>query len=182
MITSEQVDKIFPALIKAQSEMGNAKKSSANPFFKSKYADLSEIIEVSKDVLSANGIGIIQSPGGDGNTVTVTARLIHVSGQWIEDTISLPLTQNTPQAAGSAITYGRRYQLAALMNMAQEDDDGNTASEKPDPEFIKVKNALVDYLNAGVFNHPENVEKAIADKNLDNMKKALAVAKGKENK
>lgn len=182
MITSEQVDKIFPALIKAQSEMGNAKKSSANPFFKSKYADLSEIIEVSKDVLSSNGIGIIQSPGGNGNNVTVTARVIHSSGQWIEDTISLPLTQNTPQAAGSAITYGRRYQLAALMNMAQEDDDGNTASEKPDPEFIKIKNALVDYLNAGVFDHPENVEKAIADKNLDNMKKALAFAKGKGNK
>ena len=182
MITSDQVDKIFPALIKAQSEMGNAKKSSANPFFKSKYADLSEIIDVSKESLSKNGIGIIQSPGGNGNTVTVTARLIHESGQWIEDTISLPLTQNTPQAAGSAITYGRRYQLAALMNMAQEDDDGNTASEKPDPEFLKVKTALIDYINAGAFAHPENVEMVIEKKDLAKMKEALAVAKVKEAK
>ena len=96
MITSEQVDKIFPALIKAQSEMGKAKKTSNNPFFKSKYADLAEIIDVTKDVLTANGLGIIQSPGGNGSQITVTARIIHISGQWIEDTLTLNATKNDP--------------------------------------------------------------------------------------
>lgn len=183
MISSVEVDKIYPALIKAQSEMGKAKKSSNNTFFKSKYADLAEIIEVSKDILFKNEMAIIQSPGGSESTASVTCRIIHASGQWLEGTITLPLAQNNPQQAGSAITYARRYQLAALMNMAQEDDDGNSASEKPPvetTEFISVKNALIDYINAGYFDHPENVEKVIADKNLPQMRAALAVAKGKK--
>lgn len=180
MITSEQVDKIFPALIKAQSEMGKAKKTSNNPFFKSKYADLAEIIDVTKDVLTANGLGIIQSPGGNGSQITVTARIIHISGQWIEDTLTLNATKNDPQQAGSAITYGRRYQLAALFNIAQEDDDGNCASGKTDDaEYERIKNALIDHINAGNFEHPENVEKVIAEKNIVMMKKALDTAKAK---
>jgi hypothetical protein len=167
MVTTEQVDKIFPALIKAQSEMGNAKKTSDNPYFKSKYADLSEIIEVSKSVLTDNGLGVIQSPGGTGNTVTITCRIIHTSGQWIEDAIAMNVTKTDPQSIGSAITYGRRYQLAALFNIAQEDDDGNGASgknnekagtkpepetgtppaQKPSPELVTAKQAVIDYLN-----------------------------------
>ena len=181
MVTSEQVDKIFPALIKAQSEMGKAKKTSNNPFFKSKYADLSEIIDVTKDVLTANGLGIIQSPGGNGAQITVTARIIHISGQWVEDTLTLNATKNDPQQAGSAITYGRRYQLAALFNIAQEDDDGNGASGKTgDVEYERIKNALIDHINAGNFTHPENVEKVIKARDLAQMKVALESAKGKK--
>ena len=182
MITSEQVDKIFPALIKAQSEMGNAKKTSNNPFFKSKYADLAEIIDVTKETLSANGLGIIQSPGGNGTQISVTARIIHTSGQWIEDTITLNATKSDPQQAGSAITYGRRYQQAALFNIAQEDDDGNTASGKganDDDEYAKLKTALIDHINAGTFEHPENVKKVIDAKDLPLMRKALDSAKEK---
>ena len=181
MTTSEQVDKIFPALIKAQSEMGNAKKTSANPFFKSKYADLAEIIEVSKVVLTSNGLGVIQSPGGNGTHVSVTARIIHTSGQWIEDTLTITPTKNDPQQAGSAITYARRYQLAALFNIAQEDDDGNTASGKnDDAEYDRLKSALIDHINAGNFEHPENVEKVIADRNIPMMKKAIESARAKK--
>lgn len=181
MITSGQVDKIFPALIKAQSEMGKAKKTSNNPFFKSKYADLAEIIDVTKDVLTANGLGIIQSPGGNGSQITVTARIIHISGQWIEDTLTLNATKNDPQQAGSAITYGRRYQLAALFNIAQEDDDGNCASGKTDDtEYERIKNALIDHINAGNFTHPENVGKVIKARDLAQMKVALESAKGKK--
>lgn len=183
MLSSNEVDKIYPALIKAQSEMGNAKKTSANPFFKSKYADLAEIIEVSKTVLFNNGMAIIQSPGSCENTASVTCRIIHISGQWLEGTITLPLAQNNPQQAGSAITYARRYQLAALMNMAQEDDDGQSASEKPKEdtkEYIDLKNALIDYIEAGAFEHPDNVYKVIADRDITRMKAAIAVAKGKK--
>lgn len=184
MITSEQVDKIFPALIKAQSEMGSAKKTTTNPFFKSKYADLSELIEVSKDVLTANGLGIIQSPGGDGVKITVTARIIHVSGQWVQDTITLTATKNDPQQAGSAITYARRYQLAALFNIAQEDDDGNKASEnqelKQTSEFVELKSALIDYINMGMFKDVPYVNQCIANKEIQKMRDALAVAKERE--
>jgi hypothetical protein len=179
MVTSEHVNEIFTALIAAQSEMGNAKKTSNNPFFNSKYADLAEIIEVSKMVLNKHGLAIIQSPGGDGSVITLTGRIIHTSGQWIEDTAVLKATKSDPQQAGSAITYARRYQLAAFFNIAQEDDDGNSASREDESEYETIKKALLDYINAGTFEHPENVKAAIDSKNLVNMRKALAVAKGK---
>lgn len=179
MTTSEQVDKIFPALIKAQSEMGNAKKTSANPFFKSKYADLAEIIEVSKIVLTENGLGIIQSPIGNGNNIGVTARIIHESGQWIEDTITITPTKNDPQQAGSAITYARRYQLAALFNIAQEDDDGNSATyEESHTKQLNVKNELEEktvileqYIKSGIVSgeNTAKARKAINDKNIENI-------------
>lgn len=196
MNTSEQVDKIFPALIKAQSEMGNAKKGTVNPFFKSKYADLAEIIEVSKSVLTENGLGVIQSPGGNGNTVTVTCRIIHVSGQWIEDVITLNAIKNDPQAIGSAITYGRRYQLAALFNIAQEDDDGNSASDgnrdtgnsKPSAqpsnkaETEKQTVILESYINSGIVSgeNKDKAQRAIDSGNLENIIKWNAWAKKQE--
>lgn len=180
MTTSEQVDKIFPALIKAQSEMGKAKKDCNNPFYKSKYADLNQLIELTKEILFSNKMAIIQSPEGSGNTASINCRIIHESGQWMEGTITLPLAKNDPQQAGSAITYARRYQLAALFNIAQEDDDGNNASGKnDDAEYDKLKSALIDHINAGNFEHPENVEKVIAEKNIAMMKKALDTAKAK---
>lgn len=196
MVTSEPVDKIFPALIKAQSEMGNAKKSAVNPFFKSKYADLAEIIEVSKTLLSENGLGVIQSPGGSGNSVTVTCRIIHVSGQWIEDTITMNATKNDPQSIGSAITYGRRYQLAALFNIAQEDDDGNEGSGKSDNakadtqkqeqqknvDLERLSVTLESYIDSGII-AGENATKAnaaIANGNAVNIGKWIEWAKKQE--
>lgn len=198
MITSEQVDKIFPALIKAQSEMGNAKKTTSNPFFKSKYADLAELIEVSKDTLIKNGLAIIQSPTGDGVKMSVTARIIHESGQWIEDAITLTPTKNDPQQAGSAITYARRYQLAALLNIAQEDDDGNTASGKNEPVTVQtipqdkhVANMkeietqtviLESYITSGIIagENKDKAQKWIDAANLENINKWIAWAKKQE--
>jgi len=190
MLTSEKVDLIFPALIKAQSEMTNAKKTCDNQFYKSKYADLAEMIEVTKPVLFTNGMAIIQSPEGSGNTASVNCRIIHTSGQWIEGTITLPLLKSDPQQAGSAITYARRYQLAALFNIAQEDDDGNTASkEEPQKpvtiqtvpvEYGKAVSDLIDWIQTlpPVFNDTQKAwaEKQIADKNLAGIKTAIAKA------
>lgn len=155
MITSEKIDLLFPAFIKAQAETGSAKKTSDNPFFKSKYADLSEIIETSKAALISNGLGILQSPSVSGQVVSVTCRIIHTSGQWIEDTISLTAVKADPQAIGSAITYGRRYQLAAMLNIAQEDDDGNKASE---PVTIKTKKPEVTLRQINL----EEIQKIVA--------------------
>jgi hypothetical protein len=196
MLTSEKVDLIFPALIKAQSEMGNAKKTCANPFYKSKYADLSELIDVTKEVLFTNKMAIIQSPEGSGNTASVNCRIIHESGQWIEGTITLPLSKNDPQQAGSAITYARRYQLAALFNIAQEDDDGNGSSgklydtKKPDTilekdakaELEKQTVTLESFIASGIVagENAVKAKNAITAKNLENIVKWNEWAKKQE--
>jgi hypothetical protein len=195
MLTSEKVDLIFPALIKAQSEMGNAKKTCANPFYKSKYADLSELIDVTKEVLFTNKMAIIQSPEGSGNTASVNCRIIHESGQWIEGTITLPLSKNDPQQAGSAITYARRYQLAALFNIAQEDDDGNDAVDKgktdtkpPAPknttqtDLEKQTVTLEEFIASGIVAGANAVKakNAINAKNLENIVKWNEWAKKQE--
>jgi hypothetical protein len=127
---SATIAKIIPAFIAAKKDMGPLKKGANNPFFKSKYADLGSVIDVSEDALLENGIATLQSPGGDGNNISVTTLFAHVSGEWIQGHLVLAPVKNDPQAAGSAITYARRYALQAMCNLAAEDDDG-TAATKP---------------------------------------------------
>jgi len=130
MTSSNDLDKIAPALAAFQSEVSNPKKTADNPFFKSKYADLDEIINTVRPTLSAHGLFVIQSPEGEGSAAKVTTRIMHTSGQWLEGTISLTAVKADPQGMGSAITYARRYSLAAFLGLAQDDDDGNSASGK----------------------------------------------------
>ena len=109
MNKSEEIKDLAAALCKAQSEMSGAKKKAANPFFKSKYANLEEIINCAKDALSDNGLSISQSPFAEEGTAGVTTLLMHNSGQWLEGKLLLKCTKNDPQGLGSAITYARRY-------------------------------------------------------------------------
>jgi len=147
MKQSEETDKIFPAFIKAQSAMGGAVKDKNNPFFKTTYADLGSVIKAIKEAMTENGLGVTQQPcmgetkvfeqNGEIKmycTVGVTTRVIHESGQWMEDTLLLPSLKVDPQAAGSAITYARRYALASVFNVPVADDDANAAVfvTKPD--------------------------------------------------
>ncbi len=129
MQLSEQIDKIAPAFVKAQAACNGAKKAKNNPAFKSKYADLSEVWAACEDALEANGLGVIQALGEviDGK-MHIDTMLVHASGQWIKAHGSIPLPKVDPQGYGSASTYARRYSLAALMGIVQEDDDGNAAS------------------------------------------------------
>jgi hypothetical protein len=129
MKTSESIAKLAPALVKAQAAMTAAAKSATNPHFKSKYSDLATIIEAAKPHLNANGIAFLQAAANDSTGVAVTTRLQHDSGEWIEETIYLPVPQQTPQAYGSAITYAKRYQLQSMTGLPSEDDDGQKASE-----------------------------------------------------
>src|ERR1700733_11589561 len=129
---SEQRNELFSALAKARQSFGKIVKSSNNPFFKSKYADLAEILEATSDALSANGLAVMQFPTMDiaGRVVIVTV-LGHSSGQWAEGRLPMPVTKNDAQGVGSAITYGRRYSFGALVSVASEaDDDGNAATGK----------------------------------------------------
>lgn len=119
------------ALVKAQSEVKDAVKDAANPFFKSTYADLASVKDACHAALTSNGLAVCQMPGYDPSTgcVTVSTRLMHSSGEWLEFVSAAPLEDKarTSQGVGSAITYLRRYALAALAFVAPEDDDGEGA-------------------------------------------------------
>jgi hypothetical protein len=129
MEQSEQIDKLATALAKAQSEVEGAKKDSANPHFKSKYADLASVWLACREALTKNGLAIIQGPGRTENGVmSMTTQLVHASGQWVRETMSIPLQKQDAQGYGSATTYARRYALAAFVGVSPEDDDGNAAS------------------------------------------------------
>ncbi len=134
METSQAIGKISEALAKAQGQMKPAVFDASNPHFKSKYATLAAIMEVARPVLSANGIAVVQGTSVDGDPlrVHVTTILMHVSGEWIKDTLSVKPAVDNAQGVGSAITYLRRYALSALVGIvADEDDDGESAVGRP---------------------------------------------------
>lgn len=129
MKTSEQTDKIIPAFIKAEHEVGSVKKSATNPHFKAKYADLEAVMDACHEALKANGLGVWQSISEDGKSLVT--RLYHESAQWIEGYTPLIVGKNDMQGLGSAYTYARRYGLMSAMGIAPEDDDGNAAAKSP---------------------------------------------------
>lgn len=129
MRTSEHINELATALAKAQAEMKNAKLNKVNPHFKSRYADLAEIRDTVTPALSKNGIAVVHGLDTAENGIAVVTRLIHASGQWVES--RFPVAYDKPQTMGSAITYGRRYNLSAIANIsADDDDDANAANEK----------------------------------------------------
>ena len=128
MKTSEKIDLFAPALLAAQKEINNASKDAKNPHFRSSYASLGSVIEAVKEPCNKHGIVILQTLAEGETGLHLSTRAIHSSGQWIEDTAFSPLPKADPQGVGSATTYLRRYSLAALMCITQEDDDGNAAS------------------------------------------------------
>lgn len=130
---------IASALVKAQREFGPALKTSRNPHFKSKYADLSAVVEAVIDGLNNNGIALIQQTHECDSGVIVETLLIHESGEQISGgRLHVPASKQDAQGYGSALTYARRYSLMATTGIAPEDDDGNAASKKQDlnPEVI----------------------------------------------
>ncbi len=121
------------AFIAAQKSTEAVKKAATNPAFKSKYADLSEVVEATVPALNANGIGVIQVPGYDGELVSVTTVFVHESGASVTGVLRMRPSKADPQGVGSAITYARRYSLLAMTGAAPEDDDGNAASQHRAP-------------------------------------------------
>lgn len=117
---SAEIGELAAALAVAQGEITGALKDSANPFFKSKYADLASVWDACRASLSKNGLAVIQSAGtnNDGAAV-ITTTLAHKSGQWIRGSIALMPVKSDPQGMGSALTYARRYALAAMVGVAR---------------------------------------------------------------
>lgn len=172
MLKSEQINELAAALAKAQGQIEGAKKSSSNPFFKSKYADLAECWNTCREALTANEISVIQMPEeiNENGRLNITTMLAHSSGQYISSTLTMTVTKLDPQAIGSAITYGRRYALAAMVGLAQEDDDGEkemARQEKKDKKPVESPINITSVSENGAVRFINGVQCQIQDKNGD---------------
>ncbi len=126
---SEQINELAAALAKAQGAMKNAAMNRINPHFKSKYADLSAVLDAIRSPLSVNGLSIVQTIEVKETSMLLRTILMHSSGQFITTEYPLPLV-GRPHEMGSALTYARRYSIAAIAcNSSDEDDDGNVAQD-----------------------------------------------------
>lgn len=133
MEKSDSIASLAKALAMAQAVIKNPIKSSENSHFKSKYADLAEVLDMVRPALSSNGLSVTQMPGYDNGLVTVTTMLMHESGEYICHTSASPINKQDAQGVGAATTYLRRYGLAAVAGVAQDDDDANSVSNLPPP-------------------------------------------------
>lgn len=168
---SHATPELFAALAKAQGAIENASKNSANPHFKSKYADLAEVLNTIRPEFTANGLSVIQSTGFDGSLVHVTTVLAHSSGGYITTTASCAPAKSDAQGIGSATTYLRRYSAAAVAGIAQEDDDGNAAAHNGKPA------AISDAHKAAADDFAAAIESADNDAALNAIGKQLAGSK-----
>lgn len=124
------MDKIAAAFVKAQKGFAPALKTSSNPHFKSRYADLAACVEAVMDALNSNGIALVQKTHQDDAGVTVETVFVHESGETMSaGMLHVPAAKHDPQGYGSALTYARRYSLMAACGIAPEDDDGNAATK-----------------------------------------------------
>jgi len=129
---SEQINELAAALSKAQAKVKGAVKDSANPFFKSSYADLQSVWDAVREALTANGLAVTQTTAtGQSGGLELVTTLMHASGQWIEGRFPILALKNEPQALGSATSYARRYSLAAMVGVYQTDDDAEQAQARP---------------------------------------------------
>jgi hypothetical protein len=146
MNKSENISKLTEALAKVQGSLEGALTDSNNPYFKSKYADLTSVWRACRKQLSDNGLAIIQVtvPSEDLEYISLETILSHVSGEWVSSMLRMKPVKNDPQAIGSCITYMRRYSLAAIVGVSPEDDDGNNASILQGNQVNKSNKSQVD--------------------------------------
>lgn len=146
---SESLDKLLPALIVAKAQFPSVKKDGYNPHFRSKFATLKAVQEATADVLTQNGLTIIQFPSSVDGKPGLTTWLAHMSGQYIVETTVLALAKSDPQAQGSGITYLRRYGWSSVLGLVtdEDDDDGNKAT-LPDPVGAEVKTEFARLVDA----------------------------------
>lgn len=154
MLTSESLDKIVPALLTAQKIIESVVKDKTGKIttktgatYEYKYSDLASVLDEVKGPLNDNGILILQAPSSTKDGVTVTTRLLHESCQWIEESLYMPVTLNTPQGFGAAITYCRRYGLQSMVGLKAQDDDGKEHPKRP-PKKLDAKQECVDAFEA----------------------------------
>lgn len=154
---SQSIANIAPALVKALAQITDVGKDrtatikSDKGQFTYKYATLTEVMAIIRPVFHANGLALMQFTRGheDGKRIEVETMAVHDSGEWISDTLTLPLEGGGARGAGSAITYARRYGAQAFVGMASDDDDAAAAERaEQSQENVKWARQLADYLAA----------------------------------
>lgn len=130
---------LFATFIEAQAEIENATKNQSNPFHKSKYADLNEVISVIKPVFTKHKLGFQQFPSFDGALASVTTVISNDKGAYITGVASCVPAKSDAQSVGSCTTYLRRYSLAGIVGIYQEDDDGNSQQHDKKPQARQTK-------------------------------------------
>jgi hypothetical protein len=155
-----------------QSEVKDPARDGENPHFRSKYVQIDGLLAAVRPILAQHGLSVVQSTGGDGQNVTITTMILHTSGEWLKtDALTLRAQQATPQGAGSAITYGRRYSLSAALGVAwDDDDDGNAASTPPKAEKKAAPKAKTK-------EEPKAKEEQKAPRKVDSLRAIAAAAK-----
>jgi len=143
---SNFIGALAAALSKVQGAMVGAVKDSSNPFFKSKYADLSSVWDACRAQLAANNLCVIQTTAEAADGAVLITTLAHSSGEWIRSVLPIKVKDNSPQAQGSGLTYARRYALAAIVGVSQIDDDAEAAQGRAAPK--KVSTDLLEQINA----------------------------------
>ena len=162
MTRSDSITELAAALAQAQAQIAPAKKESENLHFRHRYADLAAVWDACRAALTKHGLAVVQSPrlvaSGDSFwLVEVETTLLHASGQSLSDVLAVPVTPTSAQVIGSAITYARRYALAAFVGVAPEDDDGQAASvNRTTGEITPAKKAPKDRMPAAL---PETTER-----------------------
>lgn len=165
---SETIGKISEALAKAQGEMKPAVFDSINPHFRSKYASLASITEACREALAKNNLAVVQGTSVEADKVIISTALLHSSGEWIRDQLSMNIAKDGPQAIGSAITYGRRYSLASMVGIVSEQDDDAETAEREKPESETGKTIQLNKKSGGSVKNDKPVslvKPAVAAKN-----------------
>jgi hypothetical protein len=169
MNKSDTIAALAAALAKAQGQMAGAVKDSANPFFKSKYADLSSVTAAIKQPLADNGLSYVQVSNQADDAVSIETIILHESGEWISTgAVIAPVSKHDAQGYGSAQTYARRYSLQMAFGVPSEDDDGQLAAQaapakkdkkqeppKESAAFIKFENEWLDDMRGAAMDGTE---------------------------
>ena len=130
MRSSDTIGALAEALAAAQGEFEAVPKTADNPFFKSKYANLPDVVLAASPILAKHGLAVTQLPDFDGEHDLLTTRVMHKSGEWLEASMRLYLPKADAQSQGSALTYARRYSYSGAVGVVTDvDDDGNAASK-----------------------------------------------------
>jgi len=163
MKTSDSIAAIAAAFAEAQGTLKGATKDAKNPHFRNDYATLASVIDAGRESLAKHGLAVLQGLSSAEGALIVTTRLLHKSGEWIEDSLAVPLAKHDAQGMGSAATYGRRYALAAMLGIAQVDDDGNEAAARAPKAPVALHHPASDANKAEFDRLPPEAQQALRE-------------------
>jgi len=162
-LQSEQINELMGALAKAQGEMSHAVKDSTNPHFKSRYADLASVWQACRDPLAKNGLAVTQTLDFAGERQVLVTTLGHSSGQWLKSMMALPIQKPGAQELGSCLSYCRRYALASMVGVYQDDDDAEVATKREAPKGPKITSRQLEEIHEWLLEFPDSA-KALCEK------------------